>query len=124
MARFDSILFTHPRLGGVDDLTPPDCFDDLHLDQIVRAMILGNENLDGSSWHRCATWTRSPTAMRYSATSNTMRPATIEAFVKACAPCTAICIKPARFGIRLQKQGWFVHAVGKYCPPWHRCARI
>ena len=116
MARFDSILFTHPRPGGVDDLSAPDCFGDLHLDQIVRSIIAGNEKLERFFWAPLRGV--DAVAYRHQVFRDLEHDAVrqpIESFVTGLRTMHSHLHQARTIWHGLQKQGWFVHAVRAYC---------
>ena len=116
MTRFDSILFTHPRPGGVDELTPPDCFGDLHLDQIVRAIVAGKENLE--RFFSAPLRDVDAVAYRHEVFRDLEHDEArqpIESFVKGLRTMHSHLHQARTIWHRLQKQGWFAHAVRAYC---------
>jgi DNA mismatch repair protein MutS len=119
MARFDSILFTHPRPGGVDDLTPPDCFGDLHLDQIVNnAIVAGHVDDHLEQFFYAPLRDVDAVAYRHEVFRDLEHDAArqpIESFVNGMRTMRNHLQQASKIWHPLQKQGWFVHAVGAYC---------
>jgi DNA mismatch repair protein MutS len=119
MARFASILFSDPRSGeGVDELTEPDCFADLHLDQIVKAIVAGNSQDRLEQFFSAPLRDVAEVGYRHDVFSDleveqTREP--IEAFVTGMHTMRDRLQQASKIWHPLQKQGWFVHAVETFC---------
>jgi len=119
MAPFKSILFMYPDAGtGIDELTAPECFADLYLDQIVNDVVRGNadEHLD-RYFYRPLLETSAVT-YRHDVFRDLERDdvrALIEAFVGGMRTMRQRLDRAGRLWHRLQRQGWFVSAVEAFC---------
>jgi DNA mismatch repair protein MutS len=119
MARFESILFSHPRPDYVDDeREAPECFGDLRLDQVVSAVI-GNDDDNrlelffyASARHVAEVGYRHA-VFRDLQSDNIRHP--IDAFVNDMRIVRNHLRQASKIWHPLQKQGWFVHAVHTYC---------
>jgi DNA mismatch repair protein MutS len=118
MARFDSILFTHPPSKGVDELTPPECFGDLHLDQIVAAIVVGHFEDRLEQFFYAPLYDVDAVGYRHEVFGDLERDTArqpIESFVNGMRTMRKHLEQARIIWHRLQKQGWFVHAVQAYC---------
>ena len=119
MASFKSILFTDPdAAAGIDDLTAPECFADLYLDQIVNDVVRGNadEHLDRYFYrplHEISAVTYRHDVFRDLERDDLCAP--IDAFVADMRTMRQRLDRAERLWHPLQRQGWFVYAVEAFC---------
>ena len=119
MAPFKSILFMNPDAGaGIDELTAPECFADLYLDQIVDDVVRGNadEHLDRYFYlplHEISAVTYRHDVFRDLERDDVRAP--IEAFVHGMRTMRQRLDRAGRLWHPLQRQGWFVCAVEAFC---------
>jgi DNA mismatch repair protein MutS len=119
MAGFTSVLFTEPGAAtGIDELTPGECFGDLHLDQVIAAITRGtaDEHLDRFFYLRL----HDVSAVMYrheifrDLESDEIR-APIETLIAGMRTMRERLRRARQLWHRLQQQGWFVHAVEAFC---------
>lgn len=119
MARFTSILFAEPAAGaGISELAPPECFADLHLDQIVNAVTVGNADEHLDRFFYLPLHDVSAISHRHEVFGDLERQhirAPIDAFVAGMRTMRERLDRTTQLWHRLQKQGWFVYAVEAYC---------
>jgi DNA mismatch repair protein MutS len=119
MAPFRSILFTDPDVGaGIDDLTAPECFADLHLDQIVNDVVRGNTDEHLDRYFYLPLHDASAVNYRHDVFRDLERDevrAPIEAFVADMRTMRRQLERVRRLWHPLQRQGWFVYAVEEFC---------
>lgn len=119
MASFKSILFMSPVAGArIDELTAPECFADLYLDQIVNDVVRGNtdEHLDRYFYlplQEISAVTYRHDAFRDLERDNVRAP--IEAFADGMRTMRQRLDRAGRLWHPLQRQGWFVSAVEAFC---------
>lgn len=119
MASFKSILFMYPDAGvGIDDLTAPECFADLYLDQIVNDVVRGNadERLDRYFYlplHDISAVTYRHDVFRDLERDDVRAP--IEAFADGMRTMRQRFDRAGRLWHPLQRQGWFLYAVEAFC---------
>jgi hypothetical protein len=119
VARFESILFPDPDVGAdIADTPQPDCFGDLHLDQIVDAVIgtKTDEHLKAFFYlplHDVSTVTYRHEVFRDLQQAGIR--ATVDAFVTGMHTMRDRLDRASHLWHRLQKQGWFVYAVQAFC---------
>jgi DNA mismatch repair protein MutS len=117
MASFNSILFPqHDVASGLD--TPPDCFPDLHLDEIVAAVTAGNVDdqlgkLFYAPLHEISDVDDRHQVFRDLERQETCEP--IQRFVDSIRATRREIDRAAKLWHPLQRQGWLAHAVESYC---------
>lgn len=119
MPTYKSILFTDPdAVGGSDDLTAPECFVDLHLDQIVNDVVRGNPDQHLDRYFYLPLHDRSAVMYRHDIFRDLERDEVrvpVEGFVASMRTMRQRLERTGRLWHPLQRQGWFVHAVQKFC---------
>ncbi|OMB93768.1 DNA mismatch repair protein MutS [Mycobacterium colombiense] len=119
MTSFKSILFMHPDAGaGIDDLTTPECFSDLYLDQIVNDVVRGNADEHLDRYFCLPLHDISAVIYRHDVFRDMERDdvrAPIEAFVRGMRTMRQRLDRAGRLWHPLQRQGWFVYAVEAFC---------
>ncbi|HUO39632.1 MAG TPA: DNA mismatch repair protein MutS, partial [Mycobacterium sp.] len=118
MARFSSILFTDPAPVDLDELSPPECFTDLHLDQIVDAVVSGNSDDHLEQFFYAPARGVVEVGYRHGVfrdLENDQTREPIEGFVNGMRIMRRHLRNASKIWHPLQKQGWFVHAVEAYC---------
>lgn len=121
MASFTSILSPGPHPMDVDKLTAPDCFADLHLDQVFAAVTTGHvdsasdglEKFFYAPLHDVSAVSYRHDVFRDLDREETRRP--IENFVAGMHTVRQRLHQAAHVYHRLQQHGWFVYAVETYC---------
>jgi DNA mismatch repair protein MutS len=117
MVGFTSIL--SPRSGAMTDVdTPPDCFCDLHLDQIIAAVTAGHADdqlgrLFYAPLHEVSTVEYRHEVFHDLDCDETRPP--IENFVAGMATMRRRLHQAQHLWHPLQRQGWFVYAVETFC---------
>jgi DNA mismatch repair protein MutS len=117
MACFDSILFTHPR-DDTGDLTPPECFSDLHLDQIVDAIVRGNTDGGFKNYFYAPLHDVGAVHYRHEIFTDLQSDAIrqpIASFVNDMKTVYRRLERAETIHHRLQQQRWFLDAVRGYC---------
>ena len=117
MATFSSILFPGPeaKAGLVEE---PDCFPDLHLDEIVVAVTAGTENDHLKKFFNAPLREVSAVRYRHQVFRDLERPEArepIQGFVDNVRAVGREIGRAAKLWHPLQRQGWLAHAVGAYC---------
>jgi DNA mismatch repair protein MutS len=117
MSSFTSILFPGPEAEPDID-TAPDCFADLHLDEIVNAVTIGdvNEHLKQffhAPLHEISTIDYRHQVFHDLECQETREP--IQRFVDSIRTTRREVGRAAKLWHPLQRQGWLAHAVESYC---------
>jgi hypothetical protein len=119
MASFTSILFTDPHAAaGIEKLGQPECFADLHLDQIVDAVLGANTDEHLKAFFYLPLHDASAVAHRHEVFRDLQRPdirAAVDAFVTGMSTMRRRLDRASHMWHRLQQQGWFVYAVQAFC---------
>jgi len=119
MAAFRSILFTDPDAANdIDDLTAPDCFADLYLDQIINDVVQGNADERLDRYFYLPLHDASAVIYRHEVFRDLERDevrAPMEAFVVGMRTMRQRLDRSGRLWHPLQRQGWFVYAVQEFC---------
>ena len=118
MARFTSILFTDPKhAAGISEWEQPEFFGDLHLDQIVDAVVTDNaDHLD--RFFYAPLHDVSAVHYRHDVFRDLQRAhlrAPIDAFVAGMRTMRQRLDRASQLWHPLQQQGWFVYAVEAFC---------
>jgi hypothetical protein len=117
--RFESILFERPADGaGVDGLEQPDYFADLHLDQVLAAMIAGREQYELAPFFHAPLHEVTAVHYRHEVLRDLEKPdvrASIERFTATMRRMREHLAEVERLHYRLQKESWFLDAVVVYC---------
>jgi DNA mismatch repair protein MutS len=118
MARFISILFPESRdAAGLDSVTQPACFSDLHLDQVV-AEVVGADNDQLAQFFYYPLHDSATVAYRHEVFGDLQRGpirGCIENFATAMDTMRKRLDRARHLWHPLQQQGWFVYAVEAYC---------
>lgn len=119
MAAYKSVLFTDPDAArGSDDPTTPECFADLHLDQIVGDVVRGNADERLDRYFYVPLHDASAVIYRHEVFRDLERDevrAPIEAFTAGMRTMRQRLERVGRLWHPLQRQGWFVYAVQGFC---------
>jgi DNA mismatch repair protein MutS len=124
MVCFDSILFTHPR-DDTADLAPPECFADLHLDQIVDAIARGNVQDSLKTYFYAPLHDLRAVHYRHEIFADLQSDAIrqpLASFVNDMKTMDHHLERAETIHHRLQQQRWFLDAVRGYCNAL-RCLR-
>jgi DNA mismatch repair protein MutS len=117
MASFSSILFPEPdAMAGSD--AAPDCFRDLHLDEIVAAVTTGAEDDHLKKFFNAPLQAISTIEYRQQVFRDLERPETLEPiqrFVDSMRTTRGEVGRAVKLWHPLQRQGWLAHAVESYC---------
>ena len=117
MASFTSILFPGPEAEpGIE--TAPGCFPDLHLDEIVDAVTIGEVNEHLKTFFHAPLHEVSAVDYRHQVFHDLQRPQTrepIQNFVDSIRTTRREVGRAAKLWHPLQQQGWLAHAVDSYC---------
>lgn len=119
MASFDSILFPgrHESVIGTD-VVQPECFADLHLDQVISAVTDGRGGTDLARYFHVPLRDTATVSYRHEVFGdlerNEIRRA-IECFIASMDTVQQRLHQAQRRWHPLQQQGWFVYAVETYC---------
>jgi DNA mismatch repair protein MutS len=117
LAYFNSILFPHHDVGsGLE--APPDCFPDLHLDEIVTAVTTGNGDdppgkLFHAPLHKISDVDYRHQVFRDLERQETCEP--VQRFVDKMRDTRCEVGRAAKLWHPLQRQGWLAHAIESYC---------
>ena len=118
-AGFQSILFEHPRDGaGVDGLQEPDFFADLNLDQVLASMTAGREHYQLKPFFYAALRRASAVRYRHQVLRDLQRPdvrAAVDGFAERMRRMREHLAQVEKLRYELQKQTWFLDAIGVYC---------
>jgi len=117
MSSFTSILFPGPEAEPDID-TAPDCFTDLHLDEIVAAVTTGDVNEHLHKFFCAPLHEISTVDYRHQVFHDLQRDQTrepIRRFVDSIRTTRREVGRAAKLWHPLQQQGWLAHAVGSYC---------
>jgi DNA mismatch repair protein MutS len=108
-----------PRLDVASTLeTPPDCFPDLHLDEIVAAVTTGNADDPLRKFFYAPLHEISDLDYRHQVFRDLEREQThepIQRFVDNMCTTRREAGRAAKLWHPLQRQGWLAHAVESYC---------
>lgn len=119
MAPFESILFPDPdAAAGIEDITAPECFADLNLDQIINDVVRGSADEHLDRYFYLTLRDVSAVTYRHDVFQDLERDsvhAPIGAFVAAMRTMRQRLDRVGRLWHPLQRQGWFVYAVQEYC---------
>lgn len=119
MSLFRSILFIDPDDGAdIDQVSAPECFADLHLDQIVSDVVRGNADGQLDRYFYLPLREASAVTYRHEVFRDLDRVevcAPIKAFVAGMRTMRQQLDRVGRLWHPLQRQGWFVYAVQAYC---------
>jgi DNA mismatch repair protein MutS len=117
LASFSSILFPrHDVASGLD--TPPDCFPDLHLDEIVAAVTTGSVDDPLGKFFYAPLREVSDVDYRHQVFRDLERQEArepIQRFVDNVRRTRREVGRAAKLWHPLQRQGWLAHAVESYC---------
>jgi DNA mismatch repair protein MutS len=117
MASFISVLFPEPdETAGCDG--EPDCFPDLHLDEIVAAVTTGDVNEHLTKFFNTPLDEVSTVDYRHQVFHDLEREETrepIQKFVDSIRATGREVGRAAKLWHPLQRQGWLAHAVESYC---------
>jgi DNA mismatch repair protein MutS len=119
--RFLSVLFEHSDFdvgGGLDELTEPDFFADLNLDQVLASMTAGREQYELRTYFFAPL--RQHAAVRYRHEvlhdlENADVLQTVGRFAESMRSMREHLARAAKLHYRLQKDSWFLDAVEIYC---------
>ncbi len=119
VAGFQSILFEHPASGaGVDELSEPDFFVDLNLDQVLASMTAGREQYKLKPFffaplHQVAAVRYRHEVLRDLEKAEVLEP--IRKFAGSMRLMREHLAQVEKLHYQLQKQSWFLDAVEIYC---------
>ena len=114
---FTSILFPDPDATASFD-EAPDCFRDLHLDEIVGAVTAGTQNDHLKKFFHAPLHEISDVDYRHQVFHDLDREETrepIQRFVDSMRATRLESDRAGKLWHPLQRQGWLAHAVGAYC---------
>jgi len=118
MARFSSILFTDLHdAAGLDGVGQPECFPDLHLDQVVAEVASGGDDQLAKFFHY-PLHDNAVVAYRHDVFRDLQRQhirLCIADFVTTMCEMRKRLDRARHLWHPLQQQGWFVYAVEAYC---------
>jgi DNA mismatch repair protein MutS len=117
MSSFTSVLFPGPEPQPDID-TAPDCFADLHLDEIVAAVTTGDVNEHLKTFFYAPLHEISAVAYRHRVFHDLEREQTrepVQRFVDSIRTTRREVGRAAKLWHPLQRQGWLAHAVESYC---------
>lgn len=118
MARFDSILFIDPDAAATaGKRAEPDCFGDLHLDQIVDSVV-GADTDELKNFFYIPLHDVAAVTYRHDVFRELQRPEirnAVEAFVTGMTTMRKRMDRASHLWHHLQRQGWFVYAVQAFC---------
>jgi DNA mismatch repair protein MutS len=116
MARFASILFIDPDAAAAER-AEPECFGDLHLDQIVDSVVGANAD-ELKRFFYLPLHDVGAVSYRHDVFRDLARPEirnAVEAFVTGMNTMRKRMDRAAHLFHRLQQQGWFVYGVQAFC---------
>ena len=118
-ARFQSILFEQPATGaGVDGLQEPDFFADLNLDQVLELMTAGRQLYDLKPFFYAPLHDVAAVRYRHEVLRDLEQPGVLESvtrFAETMRRMREHLAEAEKLHYALQKQAWFLDAVGIYC---------
>lgn len=116
---FDSILFPgHHRPTPDADVTQPECFADLHLDQVISAVTTEHDGVDLARYFHVPLRDTATVTYRHEVFGDLERDEirrAVESFVANMDTMRQRLHQAQRLWHPLQQQGWFVYAVETYC---------
>jgi len=116
--RFHSILFERPEQRAGRDLTDPDFFVDLNLDQVLESMIAGRERYELKPLFYAPLHEVAAVRYRHEVLRDLEEPevlAAITKFADAMERMRERLERMEKLHYELQKQAWFLDAVEVYC---------
>jgi hypothetical protein len=118
-ARFQSILFERPASGaGVDGLPKPDFFADLNLDQVLESMTVGRKQYELKPFFYAPLHDVAAVRYRHEVLRDLEKPVVLEPvtrFAETMRRMREHLAQAEKLYYPLQKQAWFLDAVGIYC---------
>jgi len=117
MASLISVLFPQPDTPGGAEAAP-DCFPDLHLDDIVAAVTVGEVNEHLTTFFNTPLREVAAVDYRHQVFHDLQRPHTrepVQKFVDSIRATRREVGRAAKLWHPLQQQGWLAHAVESYC---------